>query len=110
MNRNKIIAGIELGSSKTTVIVAQVSQDVATFVKSINVIGVSSSESRGIKKGQIVNIEESVESAITAIEGAERMAGHNLVDAYVSLGGAHIHSQNSHGVVAISGPNGEIVD
>ena len=38
------------------------------------------------------------------------MAGHNITDAYVSLGGAHIHSQNSHGVVAISGPNGEIVD
>lgn len=108
--KSKIIAGIELGSSKTTVLVAQVSTDETTFAKSINVIGVSSTESKGIKKGQIVNIEESVESAITAIEGAERMAGHNLTDAYVSLGGAHIESQNSHGVVAISGPNGEIVD
>jgi len=108
--KNKIIAGIELGSSKTSVIVAQISIDETTYTKSINVIGVSSTESKGIKKGQIVNIEESVESAISAIEGAERMAGHNITDAYVSLGGAHIHSQNSHGVVAISGPNGEIVD
>lgn len=108
--KSKIIAGIELGSFKTTVLVAQVSTDETTFSKSVNVIGVSTSESKGIKKGQIVNIEESVESAIAAIEGAERMAGHNLTDAYVSLGGAHIESQNSHGVVAISGPNGEIVD
>lgn len=108
--KNKIIAGIELGSSKTVVIVAQVSIDETTLAKTINVIGVSSVESKGVKKGQIVNIEESVESAITAIEAAERMAGHNLTDAYVSLGGAHIHSQNSHGVVAISGPNGEIID
>ena len=108
--KNKIIAGIELGSSKTSVIVAQISIDETTYTKSINVIGVSSTESKGIKKGQIVNIEESVESAISATEGAERMAGHNITDAYVSLGGAHIHSQNSHGVVAISGPNGEIVD
>lgn len=108
--KNKIIAGIELGSSKAVVIVAQVSIDETTFAKAINVIGVSSVESKGVKRGQIVNIEESVESAVAAIEAAERMAGHNLTEAYVSLGGAHIHSQNSHGVVAISGPNGEIVD
>ena len=55
--KNKIIAGIELGSSKTSVIVAQISIDETTYTKSINVIGVSSTESKGIKKGQIVNID-----------------------------------------------------
>ncbi len=109
MNKSKIIAGIELGSSKTVTVVAQVSIDEATYEKSINIIGVSLSQSKGVKKGQIVNIEEAVESTIASIEGAERMAGHNLDSAYVALGGAHVHSQNSHGVVAISGPSGEIV-
>lgn len=108
MVKTKIIAGIELGSSKTVTIVAQVSTD-ETYNETINIIGVSQSISKGVKKGQIVNIEESVEAAITSIEGAERMAGHNIDSAFVSLGGAHITSQNSHGVVAVSGPNGEIV-
>ncbi len=108
MNRTKIIAGIELGSSKTVTVVAQVTTD-ESYNETINIIGVSQVVSKGIKKGQIVNIEESVESAIASIEGAERMAGHNIDSSFVSLGGAHITSQNSHGVVAVSGPNGEIV-
>ncbi len=109
MNKTKIIAGIELGSSKTATVVAQISIDESSYEQTINIIGVSSVPSKGIKKGQIVNIEESVESTITSIEAAERMAGHNLDHAFVSLGGAHIHSQNSHGVVAVSGQSGEIV-
>lgn len=108
MNRVKTIAGIELGSSKTATVIAQITQDEGSSQEKVNIIGVSSVPSRGVKKGQIVNIEESVESAISAIEAAERMAGYNLDSAFVSLGGAHIHSQNSHGVVAVSGSTGEI--
>jgi cell division protein FtsA len=108
MNKSKIIAAIELGSSKTVTIVAQVATD-DQYKNTINVIGVSQVVSKGVKKGQIVNIDESVESAINSIEAAERMAGHNIDSAFISLGGAHITSQNSHGVVAISGSNGEIV-
>lgn len=110
MNRSKIIAAIELGSSKTATIVAQTVVEEGSYQEKVNIIGVSSVPSKGVKKGQIVNIEEAVESAISSIEAAERMAGHNLDSAFVSLGGAHIHSQNSHGVVAVSGPTGEIVD
>lgn len=109
MNRSKIIAGIELGSSKTATVVAQVSLDEGSFEEVINIIGVSVSVSKGVKKGQIVNIDDSVESAITSIEAAERMAGHNIDSAFVALGGAHITSQNSHGVVAVSGSTGEII-
>lgn len=108
MNQTKIVAGIELGSSKIATVIGQISVDESTFEKTINIIGVASTNSAGIKKGQIVNIEQSVEAAISSIEAAERMAGHNLSSAFVALGGAHIHSQNSHGVVAVSGPSGEI--
>jgi len=108
MGKTRIIAGIELGSSKTVTIVAQIATD-ELYNETINIIGVSQVVSKGVKKGQIVNIEEAVESAIMSIEGAERMAGHNIDSAFVSLGGAHITSQNSHGVVAVSGPSGEIV-
>jgi len=108
MNKNRIIAGIELGSSKIATIVAQVSTDETTFETKINIVGVSSSDSKGIRKGQIVDIEETVDATIASVEGAERMAGYNIDKAYIALGGAHVHSQNSHGVVAVSDPNGEI--
>lgn len=108
-SKTKIVAGIELGSSKISTIIAQTQTDEITFETAINVVGVSSSESKGIKKGQIVDIEEAVESTITSVEAAERMAGYNLDSAYIALGGAHVESQNSHGVVAVSDPSGEII-
>lgn len=104
---NKIIAGIEMGSSKIATMIAQVGLEI-TGETSVNIVGVAATESRGIKKGQIVDIEEAVEATITSVEAAERMAGYNLDSAYISVGGAHIHSQNSHGVVAISDPEGEV--
>jgi cell division protein FtsA len=108
MTKSRIIAGVELGSNKIATLISQVVTDPVTMETSINVMGAASSTSRGIKKGQIVDIEEAVEAIISSVEAAERMAGYNLESAYIALGGAHIHSQNSHGVVAISEPNGEI--
>ena len=108
MAKTRIIAGIELGSSKVATLIAQVQTDEATFESSVNIVGVSAIESKGIRKGQIVNIEEAVEATVASVEAAERMAGYNLDTAFVSLGGAHLTSQNSHGVVAVSDPEGEI--
>lgn len=106
--KNKIIASIEIGSSKITTLVAQVVKEDISQESSLNVVGVSSVDSRGIKKGQIVDIEEAVDAITQSVESAERMAGYNIESAFIAIGGAHIHSQNSHGVVAISDQNGEI--
>jgi cell division protein FtsA len=108
MSKTRIIAAIEVGSSKVATLIGHIDVDPVNMETSINVVGAASTESKGIKKGQIVNIEEAVEATISSVEAAERMAGYNLQSAYVSLGGAHIHSQNSHGVVAVSDPTGEI--
>ena len=108
VNKSKIVAAIDIGSSKIATLIAQVAVDSVTGESSVNVVGASAPGSRGIKKGQIVDIEEAVEATIASVEAAERMAGYNLESAFVALGGAHIHSQNSHGVVAVSDPNGEI--
>jgi len=108
MNKSKLTAAIDIGSSKITSVLAQVSVEQATFETTVNVVGVNSVPSRGIKKGQIVNIEEAVEATISAVEASERMAGYNLDNAFISVGGAHISSQNSTGVVAVSDPNGEV--
>jgi cell division protein FtsA len=110
MSKQRIITGIDLGSSKISTLVAQLSVDQVSFEQSIHIIGVSTVESRGVRKGQIVDIEEAVEAIIESVEGAERMAGFNIDAAFVSLGGAQVSSQNSHGVVAVTDPQGEIGD
>jgi len=108
MTKSRIVAAIDIGSNKIATLISQVTTDPVTGETSVNVIGAASLESRGIKKGQIVDIDEAVEATISSVEAAERMAGYNLESVYVALGGAHIHSQNSHGVVAVSDPSGEI--
>lgn len=100
----KIIAGVDIGSSKFATLIAKVSPD----DDKINIIGAATVPSAGIKKGQIVNIEEATNGVISSVEAAERMAGYNLSKVLISIGGAHIASQNSRGVVAIAEPEGEI--
>ena len=105
MTKSKLIAAIDIGSSKIVTLLGQVRPD---NPDQVHVIGVSSISSRGIRKGQVVNIEEATTSITESIESAERMAGFNLSSAYVSIDGSHISSQNSQGVVAVSQPHGEI--
>ncbi len=106
MAKSKVISSIDIGSSKTAVLIAQYRDDEST--SKIHIVGAASAKSKGVRKGQIVNIEEAVTSINEAVEAAERMAGYNISKAWVSVGGAHISSQNSHGVVAVAQPQGEI--
>jgi cell division protein FtsA len=102
MNEAKILVGIDVGTYKIVTIVAKVVENV------IHVLGVSEVKSQGIRKGQIVDIEEAVGAINNSLEAAERMAGYSASHVIVSLGGSQIESQNSRGVVAISDPKGEI--
>lgn len=108
MAKSKIIAAIDIGSYKIATLVAQINTDAMTYETSVNIVGATSTLSKGVKKGQIVDIDDAVESAIASVESAERMAGYNIDHAYVSVGGAHINSLNSTGVVAVSNPEGEV--
>lgn len=103
MAKTKIIAGIDIGSAKVATIIAQV-----TDSEEIRVLGVSSTAAIGVRKGQIVNIEETASSVIGSVEKAERMAGFSVDKVIAVLNGGHISCQNSHGVVAVSSPDGEI--
>lgn len=103
MTEGRIVVGVDIGTSKIASLIARVDGG-------INVLGVSETKSAGIKKGQIVDIEEAVLSINTSLEAAERMAGYSASKVIVSLGGAHIESQNSRGVVAVSHPDGEVVE
>lgn len=103
MPKERIISAIDIGSSKVATVIAAVDEE-----EKISVIGVSSVPSQGIKKGNVVDIDEAVSSIAHSLEGAERMAGCAVSRAYISVGGAHISSLNSHGVVAVSHQNVEI--
>ena len=103
MSKDKVVVGIDVGSSKVTTIITT-----AQAESSINIIGVSSQVSRGLRKGQVIDIDEAVASITASLEAAERMAGYSAGTAFVSVDGTHIESQNSKGVVAVSDPHGEI--
>ena len=94
MAKNKLIAAIDVGSSKIVTLLGQLRED---SPDKVHVVGVSSVPSRGIRKGQVVNIDEAVTTITSSVEAAERMAGFNLTKAYISVDGAHISSQNSQG-------------
>lgn len=104
MAKTRVIAGIDIGSSKIATLIAQFNEE----EERVSVVGVSSIPSKGVRKGQIVDIDEAASSIGESVEKAERMAGYSLDRAYVTVSGGHIDSQNSHGVVAVSDPSGEI--
>src|SRR3972149_3917174 len=106
MSKSKLISAIDVGSAKITSLIAQHREDEPG---KLHIIGASSVPSRGVRKGQIVTIDEAVSAIEESVEAAERMAGYNISQAWVSVGGSHINSQNSHGVVAVAQPQGEIV-
>lgn len=103
MADNKITVGVDIGSAKIVTVIAKIDEE-----NTINVLGVCEVKSGGIKKGQIVDIEEAVAAVNQSLEGAERMAGYSVSKVVASLGGSHIESQNSRGVVAVSQQDGEI--
>ena len=93
----KIIVGLDIGTTKITAIVGEMLED------EVNVIGVGSHPSTGLRKGTVVNIESTVDSIKKAIEEAELMAGCDISSVYVGISGNHIKGFNSHGIIAIKG-------
>jgi cell division protein FtsA len=103
MSEGKIVVGIDIGTSKIVTLIAKVDEEV-------NVLGVSEANANGVRKGQIVDIDEAVLSINNSLEAAERMAGYSASHIIASIGGSHIESQNSRGVVAVARPEGEITE
>jgi cell division protein FtsA len=102
MSDGKIIVGIDVGTYKIVTVIAKITENI------INVLGASEVKSLGIRKGQVVDIDEAVSAINSSLEAAERMAGYSANRVLVSLGGSQIECQNSRGVVAVSNPEAEI--
>src|SRR3989338_4937624 len=103
---DKIIAAVDIGSYKVATVVGVSSSE----SNELRIIGFHSSPSRGVKKGLIVDIDEITMAVEESVEKTERIAGHKINQVLISVGGPHISSLNSHGVVAISNPQSEIVE
>ncbi len=101
-----LICGIDIGSTKVATIVGLYSAE----TDEVRIIGFNATPSRGVKKGLIVDIDQATASVEASVEKAERMAGHQIKEAYVSVGGPHIASINSHGIVAVANPQFEVVE
>ncbi|MCH8506004.1 MAG: cell division protein FtsA, partial [Ectothiorhodospiraceae bacterium] len=91
-----LLVGLDIGTSKVVAIVGEVGQDGI-----VEIVGLGSHPSRGLKKGVVVNIESTVQSIQRAVEEAELMAGCQIHSVYAGIAGSHIRSLNSHGIVAI---------
>ncbi|MBT3460800.1 MAG: cell division protein FtsA [Gammaproteobacteria bacterium] len=95
-NKNRIIVGLDIGTSKVVAIVGEINPE-----GRLEIIGLGSHGSKGLKKGVVVNIESTVQSIQRAIEEAELMAGCQIQSVFAGIAGSHIRSMGSHGIVAI---------
>lgn len=98
----QMIVGLDIGTSKVAAIVGEVTPDNELEIK-----GIGTHASRGLRKGVVVNIESTVQSIQRAVEEAELMAGCNIESVYAGIAGSHVKSTNSHGVVAV--PDREVL-
>lgn len=106
MAADQILVGLDVGTTMIRVVVGKVEAP----GKPPGIIGVGEAVAAGIRKGVIVDIEEAVSSISSALEKAERMTGIPIEHAVVSVGGAHVSSLESHGVIAVSRADGEITE
>ncbi len=96
-NQEEIIVGLDIGTTKICAVVSEVTG------KDVNIIGIGSHPSVGLRKGVVVNIETTVESIKKAVEEAELMAGCEISSVYAGIAGGHITGFNSNGIIAIKG-------
>ena len=101
--KDRYIVGLDIGTTKVTAIVSEVTED-----GGLDVIGIGSTESKGLRKGTVINLEQTVDSIKRVVEEAELMAGVEIESAYVGLAGSHIKGFNSRAVVAITNKTKEI--
>ncbi|OGJ16634.1 MAG: cell division protein FtsA [Candidatus Pacebacteria bacterium RIFCSPHIGHO2_01_FULL_46_16] len=104
MPAHSIVTAIDLGTDKCATLIASINEQ-----RQLQVLGVSVVPARGMRRSQIIDLEKVLDTITQSLDGAERMAGLEVKSAYVSVGGTHIQSLNSKGVVAVASPQQEII-
>ncbi len=100
---SNVIVGLDIGTTKICAIIAEQMED-----GTLDIIGIGTTPSKGLRKGVVINIDVTVDSIKRALEEAELMAGVDVHSAFVGIAGGHIKGINSRGVIAVSGKSREI--
>ncbi len=102
MNTDRLVAGLDIGSAKTTAVIAEVVGDLPKH-PTVNILGVGQSRTTGLRKGVVADIEETQRSITKAMADAERMAGARVEVVYAGIAGEHVEAMTSRGVAAVTG-------
>jgi cell division protein FtsA len=105
MARERIVVGIDVGTTKVCTLIAAVSPE-----DQLEIIGAGITPSRGLRRGVVVNVDEAVHAISQSVQKAEQQSGFKIMSAFVGISGAHISSTNSHGVVAVRRSDNVITD
>jgi cell division protein FtsA len=100
---SNVLVGLDIGTTKICAIIAEQMED-----GTLDIIGIGTSPSKGLRKGVVINIDVTVDSIKRTLEEAELMAGVDVHSAFVGIAGGHIKGLNSRGVIAVSGKSREI--
>ncbi|MBI4975352.1 cell division protein FtsA [Candidatus Peregrinibacteria bacterium] len=106
MARHKVVASLDIGNSKIRTVVGLKDENSPV----INIIGVGIAPSTGLRKGAVIDVEETINSISASLEDAERMAGEQINHVFLGIGGNHIDYLNSRGVIAVANGENEITE
>jgi cell division protein FtsA len=102
MNPERLVAALDIGSAKTTAIIAEVEGDLPKH-PTLKVLGVGQAKTTGMRRGVVADIEETTRSIRKAVQDAERMSGAEMQELYVGIAGEHVQAMTSKGIVAVAG-------
>ena len=102
MNPERLVAGLDIGSAKTTAVIAEVVGELPKY-PTIKILGVGQSRTTGLRRGVVSDIEETTVSIKKALQDAERMAGAEVEAVYAGIAGEHVAAMTSRGIVAVNG-------
>lgn len=105
MPREQIVVALDIGTTKICTLIAQIDEH-----RQVNIVGVGSAPSAGMRKGVVVNIDEAAHAIEQSVRKCERLSGYEIGSAYVGVTGAHVDSMNRRGVVAMSPTAAEITE
>ena len=102
MNVERLVAGLDIGSAKTTAIICEVVGDLPKY-PTLKILGVGQARTTGLRRGVVSDIEETTRSIKKAMQDAERMAGAQVAGLHVGIAGEHVRAMTSAGIVAVNG-------
>jgi cell division protein FtsA len=102
MKAERLVMGLDVGSARTTAVVAEVTGELPRR-PGVRVLGVGQARTTGLRRGAVADIEEAARSVRAAVDEAERMAGTRAEAVYVGIAGEHVRATSSHGIVAVAG-------